>query len=399
MLEQLSQQVRECLALAAEAKTRADKTSDPTEKAEHLKQERRWLKLASSYALTESIGDFTAANAERRRRFYEVWTDKARRHQASHKDLSQHWLAAIVESSTDGIIGTDRDGVIMSWNEGAGQVFGYAAEDVIGKPVTILIPPERHDEEPFILERIRRGEKVEHYETVRQRKDGNLIVVSLRVSPVQDDQGLIIGASIFARDITERKQVERQATVLAREAEHRTRNILATVSATVELSQSDTPEGLKAAIRGRIQALANVHALFVESRWTGAELKQIVTQELAPYRSDGTRTLIKGPKIVLEPNVAQAIAVTLHELATNAVKYGSLSTPAGRVRLTWSRSPNGELAIRWTERGGPPVTPPARHGFGTRVMHRLIEQIRGSITFDWRENGLSCKVIIPRRQG
>jgi PAS domain S-box-containing protein len=397
MLEQLSQQVRECLALAAEAKTRADETSDAAKKAEHLKQERRWLKLARSYALTESIGDFTAANAERRRRFYEAWTDKLRRHQALHEDLGQHWLAAIVESNDDAIIGTDRDGVIMSWNEGAGQAFGYAAEDVIGKPVTILIPRERHDEEPFILERIRRGEKVEHYETVRQRKDGSLIEVSLRVSPVRDDQGNIIGASVIGRDITERKQIEKQATVLAREAEHRTRNILATVSATVELSQSDTPEGLKAAIRGRIQALANVHALFVESRWAGAELKQIVRQELAPYRSDGARTLIKGPKMFLEPNVAQALAVTLHELATNAAKYGALSTPDGRVRLTWSQSPNDELAIRWTERGGPPVTPPARHGFGSRVMDTLIKQIRGTIIFAWRENGLSCKVIVPRR--
>src|SRR5215469_7292163 len=255
MLEQLSEQVRECLALAAEAKTKADETPDLAVKAELLKHERRWLGLARSFALTESIGDFTAASAERRRRFYEAWTDKLRRPQAPRKDLGQHWLAAIVESSDDAIIGKDRDGVIMSWNEGAQQVFGYAAEDVIGKPVTVLIPPERHDEEPFILERIRRGEKVEHYETVRQRKDGSLIEISLRVSPVRDDQGIIIGASMIARDITERKEIERQAAVLAREAEHRTRNILATVSATVELSQSDTPEGLKAAIRGRIQAL------------------------------------------------------------------------------------------------------------------------------------------------
>ena len=207
MLEQLSQQVRESLARAAEAKARADETSDPAAKAEFLQHERRWLKLARSFALTESIGDFTAANAERRRRFYEAWTDILRRRQAPRKDLGQHWLAAIVESNEDAIIGTDRDGVIMSWNEGAAQVFGYAVEDVIGKSVTMLIPPERHDEEPFILERIRRGEKVEHYETVRQRKDGSLIEISLRVSPVRYDQGIIIGASMIARDITERKQI------------------------------------------------------------------------------------------------------------------------------------------------------------------------------------------------
>lgn len=397
MLQQLSERVRESLARALEAKTRADETSDSAEKTELLENERRWLKLARSFAFTESLEDFTAANAERRRRFYEAWIDKLRRHQAPRKDLGQHWLAAIVESSDDAIIGKDLDGVMMSWNKGAEQVFGYAAEEVIGKSGTILIPPDRHDEEPFILARIRRGEKVEHYEMVRQRKDGSLIEISLRVSPVRDDQGIIIGASMIARDITERKQIEKQAAVLAREAEHRTRNILATVSATVELSQSDTTEGLKAAIRGRIRALANVHALFVESRWAGAELSQIVAQELSPYQTNGTRALIEGPKIVLEPNVAQALAVTLHELATNAAKYGAFSTPGGRVHITWSPSPDDELAIHWTELGGPLVAQPTRHGFGSRVMNTLIQQIGGTVTFDWREDGLSCEVIVPNR--
>jgi two-component sensor histidine kinase len=203
---------------------------------------------------------------------------------------------------------------------------------------------------------------------------------------------------MIARDITERKQIEKQAAVLAREAEHRTRNILSTVSATVELSQSDTPEGLKAAIRGRIQALANVHALFVQSRWTGAELSQIVAQELSPYQTNGARALIEGPKIVLEPNVAQALAVTLHELATNAAKYGAFSTPGGRVLITWSRSPDDEFTLRWREIDGPPAREPTRPGFGSRVMNTLIQRLGGTITFEWREDGLSCEIIIPKPQ-
>ena len=183
---------------------------------------------------------------------------------------------------------------MMSWNTGAERIFGYTAKEVIGKPVMILIPPDRHDEEPRILEQIRAGKKIDHYETVRRRKDGSLIEISLSVSPVRDELGTIIGASKIARDITQRKQIERQAAILAREAEHRTRNILATVSAAVELSESDTPDGLKAAIRGRIQALANAHSLFVASRWTGAELSQLVAQELSPYRTDGERALVKA---------------------------------------------------------------------------------------------------------
>ncbi len=378
----------------------ADGTSNPAEKAELLEGERRWLQLARSFAFTQSLGDFTAANAERWRHFDETWAGKLGRRQALREDRWQlHWLASIIESSDDAIISKDLNGVIMSWNRGAQQVFGYVAGEVIGKSVTILIPPERYDEEAFILERIRRGEKVDHYETVRRRKDGSLVDISLCVSPVRDDQGIIIGASKIARDITERKQIEKQAAVLVREAEHRSRNILATVCATVELSQSDTPEGLKAAIRGRIQALANVHALFVESRWTGAELSQIVAQELSPYQTDGARALTEGPKIVLESQVAQALAVTLHELATNAAKYGSFSTPSGKVQLTWSRSSGDELAIRWTELGGPLVRQPVRHGFGSRVVNTMIQQIGGTITFDWREDGLFCEVIVPRQQG
>ena len=164
-------------------------------------------------------------------------------------NATQH-MAAIVESSDDAIVSKDLDGVIKSWNGGAERLFGYTAQEVIGKSITILIPAGRQNEEPAILERIRRGERVDHYETVRQRQYGGLINVSLTVSPIKNAQGKVIGASKIARDITERKRSEAQITMLAREAEHRAKNILATVQATVHLSQSDTPEGLKHASRG-----------------------------------------------------------------------------------------------------------------------------------------------------
>src|SRR5271166_6072448 len=246
-------------------------------------------------------------------------------------------IAAIVESSDDAIISKDLNGVITSWNKGAERIFGYVAEEIIGKPVTILMPLDRQDEEPKILERIRRGERIEHYETVRQRKHGSWVDISLTVSPIRDANGKIIGASKIARDITERKRSEEQITILAREAEHRAKNVLATVQATVRLTQSDTSDGLKHAIEGRIQALANVHRLFVKSRWTGAEVHSLVKDELVAYSQDGEgHVQIDGPNVLLEPNVAQAIAVTLHELSTNAAKYGALSAPEGKVRIEWS---------------------------------------------------------------
>jgi PAS domain S-box-containing protein len=306
-------------------------------------------------------------------------------------------IASIVESSDDAIVSKDLNGIITSWNKGAERIFGYEAEEIIGKPVTILIPLDRQDEEPEILERIRRGQRIEHYETVRQRKHGSWVDISLTVSPIKDTKGKIIGASKIARDITERKRSEEQITILAREAEHRAKNVLATVQATVHLTQSDTPDGLKHAIEGRIQALANVHRLFVESRWTGAELHSLVKDELVGYSQDGEgHVQIDGPKAFLEPNVAQAIAVTLHELATNAAKYGSLSAPEGKVRVEWSRAADGRLVLRWTETGGPPVKPPTRRGFGTRVMESMIRgQLKGEMRFDWPAEGLACEIALP----
>jgi PAS domain S-box-containing protein len=168
-------------------------------------------------------------------------------------------LASIVEFSDDAIISKNLDSIILTWNKGAERLFGYSANEVIGKPVTILMPPERLDEESAILERIRCCERVETYETVRCRKDGSLVDISLTVSPIKNAQGKVVAASKIARDITDRKRSEAQLAILAHEAEHRAKNVLASVQATVHLSQSDTPAGLKAAIEGRIQALANVH--------------------------------------------------------------------------------------------------------------------------------------------
>jgi PAS domain S-box-containing protein len=287
------------------------------------------------------------------------------------------------------------DGIITSWNKAAEQLFGYTAEEVIGKPVTILIPSNRPDEEPAILARIRRGERIDHYETVRQRKDGSFVDISLTISPLKDGQGKIIGASKIARDITERKRNDGHIAVLAREAEHRTKNILATVQATVNLSHSDMPEDVKQAIEGRIQALANVHSLFVKSRWVGAELSNIVTQQLAPYLGNGeARVQIDGPYVLLATNAAQAMAVTLHELWTNAAKYGCLSVPEGHLCVKWLPAAGGQLTLHWTESGGPPTKRPTRNGFGMSVITRMIRQEGGEIHLNWRPEGLACEIVL-----
>ena len=303
------------------------------------------------------------------------------------------YLASIVESSDDAIVSKNLDGIITSWNAGAVRVFGYTAEEAVGRPITILIPENRQNEEREILTRIRRGERIEHFETIRRRKHGSLIVVSLTVSPVKNAEGRIVGASKIARDITEQKRNQDQIATLAREAEHRSRNVLATVQATVHLSRSDTPEGLKQAIEGRIRALANVHSLFVETRWIGAELSAIASCELAPYSIGEGRVRMEGPPVLLEPNAAQTIAVTLHELATNAAKYGALSVAGGEVELKWSHA-DGLLELRWTEAAGPAVREPTHRGFGSRITEQMIAQLDGKAHFDWREEGLVCEIVL-----
>ena len=298
-------------------------------------------------------------------------------------------LASIVESSEDAIVSKNLDGIITSWNRGAERIFGYTADEAIGRSITILIPEDRQKEEVEILNRIRRGERIDHFETVRQRKHGSLIVVSLTVSPVKNAEGRIVGASKIARDITEQKRNQEQIVTLAREAEHRSKNLLASVQAIVKLSRSGSSEQLKTAIEGRLQALANVHSLFVETRWLGAELSAIVHQELAPYFAAGrTRVSIDGPPTLLEPTAAQAVAVALHELATNAAKYGSLSEAKGHVDVKWEHRADGQLVLRWVERGGPAVRKPGRKGFGSRVIEQMSGQLQGQAQLDWRPQGL-----------
>lgn len=309
--------------------------------------------------------------------------------------LSRH-LASIVGSSDDAIVSKDLNGVISTWNKGAERLFGYLAEEAIGKPITILIPADRQDEETGILDRIRRGERIDHFETMRRRKDGSMVNVSLTVSPVIDESGKIVGASKIARDITEQKRREEQIALLAREADHRTKNLLALAQATVHLTEAGTADELKKAIDGRLQALAKAHTMLAKSRWAGADLRAMVMEELSPYMENGdARAAIVGPSLMLDPDPAQAIAMAVHELTTNAVKYGALSVPAGRVKVEWWQRGSNRLSFRWTETGGPAVSPPSRQGFGTRVMERMIcGQCSGELDFNWRAEGVVCKITV-----
>jgi PAS domain S-box-containing protein len=296
--------------------------------------------------------------------------------QRNHAEVTDQQLAAIVDSSADAIVSKDLSGIVATWNRGAEQLFGYTADEIIGRSVTTLIPPDRQHEETNILERVRRGERVDHYETVRRRKDGSLVDVSLTVSPVKDAAGKVVGASKIARDITEKKQAQARQELLAREVQHRTKNLFAVVLAIVSTSFAGkrSVKDAEAAVVSRLSSLGKTHFMLVDKDWQGADLAEIVRSEMSLYSG---RVQVEGPSLTLTASAAQGFALALHELATNAAKYGALSNARGRVYISWSKlASNGSsrFRFRWQERGGPPVRPPTQRGFGTVVLEEAMTE-------------------------
>jgi PAS domain S-box-containing protein len=320
----------------------------------------------------------------------------------NYRTRQHEQAAAIVNSSGDAIIGIDLNGTIVSWNDAAQRLYGYTPEEIIGKPVAVLIPPDRLEEGPGILERIHIGEKVDHYDTVRRHKDGTAVDISLTVSPVRDAEGNVVGASKIARDITDRKRAEAHRDLLIGEMSHRVKNVLTTVQsiASLTLQQSASMEAFKPAFNGRLLALAQAHDLLMDEGWAGTEIGQLVDQILEPHRAVGrTRIMTNGPRITLPPQAGVALIMILHELATNATKYGSLSVPNGTLGVTWRRDDSGsrpQICLRWIESSGPRVKAPSRRGFGTRLIERsMIHELHGEARLDYREDGFHADLTFP----
>lgn len=311
---------------------------------------------------------------------------------------SEERYRAIVEGSADAIISKDLNGVIASWNKGAEIIFGYTAQEAIGRSITMLIPEENLDEEPGIIERIRRGERVEPYETVRQRKDGECIYISLSVSPVRDEQGRVVGASKIARDITERRRAEEQRILLINELNHRVKNTLATVQSLAVQTLRSTERSAEAQdlFAARLSALSRAHNLLTLESWEGADLRDVVERALAPFiTGEERRVTFDGPRVRLSPRQALALSIALHELATNAAKFGALSGVTGQVAVTWETA-DGQLTLNWRERGGPLVEQPARNGFGSRLIKQnLSHELGGAADIQYRPEGVRAVITSP----
>src|ERR1700730_16270385 len=332
-------------------------------------------------------------------------TDRKRAEQAK-----QH-LAAIVEFSDDAIISINLHGIIQSWNAAAERIYGYTVREAIGKSVDMLIPPDRRNEEPEILNRIRRGQHIDHYETARLRNDGTLIDISLTVSPIMDGDGRVIGASKIARDITERRKAQEQRDLLLREMNHRIRNLFTLARSVVALSARsvDTSKELASIVGARLDALARAHALTLPKRTDqpvqrqqATTLHNLIRTIVLPYENtEGGlhRIVVSGPDIPVSAASGTDFALLLHEIATNAAKYGALSTPRGRVDISCTAE-NGVFSLIWTERDGPCIDKkPDSEGFGSQLARAIVVGcLGGELRRNWNPDGLTIHLWVSRER-
>jgi PAS domain S-box-containing protein len=310
-------------------------------------------------------------------------------------------LAAIVETSSDAILSRALDGTITSWNAAAERTFGYTATEAIGRDIAMLVPPDRVDELAQIRQGLEAGARVGPFETVRLTKDGRRLDVSIAVSPLLNADGVVVGTSIITRDISARRRAEEGQKLLLAELSHRVKNTLATVLSIANQTRSRA-ESLDEFVRsfsGRIQALAAAHSLLTAVNWDVAALRVLIQQALQPYASrDGSNIKIRSDEVFLRPSAALTFSLILHELATNAAKYGALQKPGGAVAIDCTVRSNGghELHLHWSESGGPPVRPPVRRGFGLELIERSVaHELGGQAVLAYPIGGASCRITVP----
>jgi len=342
----------------------------------------------------------------------ERWVEKER------ADMAMSLLAAIVESSNDAVISKNLDSTIVSWNRGAEEIFGYSAAEVKGRSIILLIPPELRHEEAHILEKIRRGESIKHFETVRVTKDGRRIDVSLTVSPVRDAAGKIVGVSKIARDITERRRAEEQLRVslnekelLLKEVHHRVKNNLQVVSSLLNLQSASIRNPELLAVfkenQGRIHSMALVHEQLYKSK----SLSQIdfaeYLQQLTPnlFRSLAVnpsviRLRLDLARILLSVEVAIPCALIVNELVSNSLKYAFPDNRAGEIQIVLRSGQDRSLILSVRDNGvGLPSALDCRRprSLGLQLVNTLTLQLRGALEFQ-NQNGAQFTISFSEQK-
>ena len=287
----------------------------------------------------------------------------------------------------------------IMWDAGQHAIYGVIPGQFAITPehYKVLIVPEDWDRLQTGMQSLLQHGHPHQAEFRVRRPNGEVRWCASTAAASTDGSGKVVRISGVTMDITERKEAEERQALLAREVDHRAKNAMAIVQSIVRLTKATNITNYASIIEGRIKALSRAHALLSNSRWQGADLSKLVDEELAPYRSAHVDRLdISGPKVLLEPTKAQTLALALHELATNAVKYGALSSASGKLAVRWELDADA-LVIHWHETAGPETHKPAVTGFGTQIITGSIErQLGGETAFEWLPTGLRCSLTVPR---
>jgi PAS domain S-box-containing protein len=308
---------------------------------------------------------------------------------------SEAKLRATQEHAGVGIAEVDAEGRMLRVNEALCTITGYARDELRGRNVFDITHPDDSPTERGDYARLVRGEAESYTREKRYvRRDGNERWVEVAASAVRDTDGRFLYGVRIVQDVTDRRQAGARRAVLLAELNHRVKNTLAVVRgiAARSLSGERTLAEGRGLFNARLLALSRAHDLLTASQWRGAGLRAVLRGELAPY---GARAILSGPELALSPKAALTLALVVHELATNALKYGALASPDGRVDVAWSLE-EAELRLRWRERDGPPVEVPLRRGFGRVLLEQGVKHdLGGEVTLDFRPDGLVYEIAVP----
>lgn len=307
-------------------------------------------------------------------------------------------LEGIVDSAMDAIITIDSRNRIILFNPAAEVMFGVPRAEALGEDLNRFLPERYRALHDAHVRQFRdTGATARRMGALGAisglRANGEEFPIEASISQVEID-GEVLG-TVILRDITERKANEESRLILAREVDHRAKNALAVVQALVALTSAPTTEAFVAAVRGRVAALARAHSLLAQSSWKGADLARLIMDEVMPYQKPG-QVRPHGPDIMIQPNAVQPISLIVHELATNAIKYGALSSQYGRINVDWWILADGRLRLDWQESGGPPTSPPRNQGFGSTLINTVgARQLHSEISVQWPREGVKVSVILP----
>ncbi|MFN3667860.1 MAG: sensor histidine kinase [Brevundimonas sp.] len=308
----------------------------------------------------------------------------------------------IIENArSHAVVGMSEDGIITGWAAGAEEITGWTRQAVLGLHLRALFTdadqaarmPEQEIE--MALAKGRAEDSRWH-----PKADGSLFWANGATVHVPEHGALL---KIF-RDETASKRADEHRVLLLNELNHRVKNTLATVQSVAEqvLRAADVDQTVRSDLTARLVALSRAHDVLVQENWAGADLRSLISEVLAPYQGAPSLIELTGPEVRLHPSQAVAVSLACHELATNAAKYGALSGPGGQIRLDWNLAHSGAgerfMTLLWQEAGGPPVTPPARTGFGTKLIRQTFAgESGGRAEIAYPREGVQCVMVLPLR--